>query len=189
MRLRSNSGGWNGQCSLHATFPSSSRRDAGKVARGVPRTRGDPWKAKHKVFAPRQGRGGPGRPAPIHGSNTKIRSNCAAVPRTSAEVRILYNIIGSRGARSTAPPGYLPGVPPGRPSSASSFVPPLSPCFLTTAASPMAGQSLANDTGTNTPIRARIGDKTLGSSGLGVRSSPPQRTSIHCHGGGASLIQ
>ena len=110
-------------CSLHATFLSSSRRDAGKVARGDPRTRGDPWKAKHKAFAPRQGRGEPGCPAPFHGSNTEFRSNCATVPRTSAEVRILYIVTGSRGARSTATPGYLPGVPPGRPRG-EPFLPP-----------------------------------------------------------------
>ena len=102
-------------CSLHVMFPSSSRRDAGKVARGVRRTPDDPWKAKHKAFAPRQGRGEPACPDPFHGGNTDVRSNCAAVPRTSAEVRILYNFAGSRGARSTATPGYLPGVPPGRP--------------------------------------------------------------------------
>ena len=110
-------------CSLHATFLSSSRRDAGKVARGDPRTRGDPWKAKHKAFAPRQGRGEPGCPAPLHESNTEFRSNCATVPRTSAEVRILYIVTGSRGARSTATPGYLPGVPPGRPRG-EPFLPP-----------------------------------------------------------------
>ena len=71
----------------------ASQRDAAKVARGVPRMRGDPWKSRPNAPAPRQGCEEPGA------NSCSKPGNPPPLPRTPAGVRNQFSaaIPGVRG--------------------------------------------------------------------------------------------